>query len=69
MESSERQERSSKSRPKRYSISVTGETYARLRATVAESTSIQKFVDDLITSALDDALVAARVVGQCTELG
>jgi hypothetical protein len=59
-----------KNRSKRYSISVTGRTYDRLRLTVA-SASLQKFVDGLITSALDDPAILARVVGKCRsgELG
>jgi hypothetical protein len=54
-----------KQKPKRYSISVTGQTYARLRSSV-ESTSLQKFVDGILTSALDDPTILERVTGKCT---
>ena len=58
----------SKQRPKakikRYSISVCGETYERLRSTVS-STSLQKFVDGILTTALDDPAILERVLGKC----
>jgi hypothetical protein len=54
----------------RYSISVTGQTYDRLRATV-KSASLQKFVNGILVSALDDPTIAARVTEKCRsrELG
>jgi hypothetical protein len=48
----------------RYSISVTGRTYARLREFVA-SGSLPKFIDGLVVPVLDDPAVAARVLAKC----
>jgi hypothetical protein len=56
--------KSVKPRPKRYAVSVSGSTYARVRASVA-SVSTQKFVDGLIVSALDDPTICARVLEKC----
>jgi len=56
---------SQKLRPKRYSISVIGPIYDRLRELSEESTSLQKFVDGLIVSALDDPTIRDRVLGKC----
>lgn len=52
-------------RPKRYSISVTGATYDRIRDLPEASASMQRFVDDLITTAIDDPLVRVRVLAKC----
>ena len=51
-------------RPKRYSISVTGAVYERLRSTVT-SASLQKFVDKILESALDDPATLARIADKC----
>jgi hypothetical protein len=51
--------------PKRYSISVTGATYERLRELPESEASMQRFVDALITSAIDDPLIRARVLAKC----
>jgi len=48
----------------RYSISVSGRTYDRLCAAVPRG-SVASFVDDIVTSALDDASVLARLVDRC----
>jgi hypothetical protein len=47
----------------RPSISVTGATYDRLRASY--SGSLGALIDDLVTIALDDPAIAARVVAAC----
>jgi hypothetical protein len=49
---------------KRYSVSVSGATYARLRSAVSGK-SLQRFLDDLVMSALGDPMISARVVGKC----
>ena len=49
----------------KYSVSVSGQIYDRLQASV-KSTSLAKFVDGLITGALDDPAIRDRVVGKCT---
>lgn len=54
-----------KAPPKRYSISVTGATYDRIRDLPEASVSMQRFVDDLIMSAIDDPLVRTRVLAKC----
>jgi hypothetical protein len=53
-----------KKKPKRYSISVSGTTYARLRTSVA-SASLQKFVDGILVSALDDPTIRERLLAKC----
>lgn len=50
--------------PLRYSISVSSKTYDRLLATVT-SGSLARFVDEIVTSALDDPAILVRVVGKC----
>lgn len=55
---------SEKPKPKRYSISVSGPTYKRLRTSVA-SASVQKFVEGIIVSVLDDPTIRERVLGKC----
>lgn len=52
-------------RYQRYAISVSGSTYTRLRKAVME-TSMHKFVDGIIVSALDDPAICARVLARCT---
>jgi hypothetical protein len=52
-------------RPKRYSISVSGPTYARLRASMKEPASLPKFVNGIIVSALDDSTIRERVLAKC----
>jgi len=49
---------------KRPSISVTSKIYDRLRASVSE-TSVSKFVDDIVRSALDDPKIRDRVFEKC----
>lgn len=49
----------------RYSISVPAETYDRVRAAVPGN--LAAFVDDLVTSALDDPAILARVVSRCRQ--
>lgn len=49
---------------KRYSISVTGQTYDRLRSVVM-ATSLQKFVDGIVVAALDDPKIASRILEKC----
>lgn len=51
-------------RPVRRSISVSGAIYDRLRASVTGE-SLAAFVDDVVTSALDDPATAARIVTEC----
>jgi hypothetical protein len=47
----------------RYSISVSGGTYDRMRTMVTGS--LAKFVDNIVTTALDDPTILARVVAGC----
>ena len=47
----------------RYSISVSSRTYDRLRTAVGGS--LAKFVDNIVTTALDDPAILARVVAKC----
>jgi hypothetical protein len=54
-----------KPRAKRYSISVSGSVYDRLSASMGASASVQKFVDGIVVSALDDATIQARVLSKC----
>lgn len=56
-----------KQKPKRYSISVTARTYDRLRASMVptEHASLQKFVDSIIASALNDPMILERVAAKC----
>lgn len=56
--------KSAKTPPKRPSISVTGRTYERLRSAVV-STSVPKFVDGLLTSALADPVIMERLLKKC----
>jgi hypothetical protein len=48
----------------RRSISVSGAIYDRLRASVIGE-SLAAFVDDVVTSALDDPVIAARIAARC----
>jgi hypothetical protein len=48
----------------RYSISVSGQTYARLRTSVT-SGSMHKFVDRILVGALDDPAILGRLVAKC----
>jgi len=50
---------------KRRSISVSGNTYDRLRSSVGEGESIQKFVDAIVAGALDDPKILDRVATKC----
>ena len=50
-------------RHQRYSISVSARTYDRVRAVVPGS--LAGFVDDLMTSTLDDPMILARMVAKC----
>lgn len=54
-------------RPKlpRYSISISGKTYDRLRGAVTES--VATFVDDILTTALDDSTISARLLAACRQ--
>ena len=47
----------------RYSISVSSKTYDRLRSAV--DGSLAKFVNDIMTTALDDPSIRARVAAKC----
>jgi hypothetical protein len=52
----------------RYSISVSGVIYDRLRISVysrVTGESLAAFIDDVVTSALDDPAIAARIVASC----
>lgn len=49
---------------RKYSISVKGPTYDRLRSVVM-ATSVQKFVDGLVIETLDDPAAAARLAARC----
>jgi hypothetical protein len=49
---------------KRYSVSVSGATYARLRSAVV-GTSLQRFLDDIVMNALNDPTICGRVVAKC----
>ncbi len=51
-------------RSNRYSISVSGSTYDRLRAATPRGT-VTWIVEDLVLSALDDPEIRARVVDKC----
>lgn len=53
---------------KRFSISVSGATYGRLRSAVND-TSLQKFVDGIVTTALGDPTILARVVAKAKPSG
>lgn len=48
----------------RYSISVTGKTYDRLRS-VVPSGEMARVVDEIVESALDDPEILARIVARC----
>jgi hypothetical protein len=56
--------KSKKPKIRKYSISVTGTTYARIRAAVPRG-DMASFVDDVLVAALDDPAIAAGVVTQC----
>jgi hypothetical protein len=50
----------------RYSISVTGHTYDRLRSSVGAA-SVAKFVDGILTSAIADPTIRNRVLEKCAK--
>lgn len=52
-----------KKKTSRYAISVSGRTYDRMRAVAPGS--LAEFVDDIVTSALDDPAILARVMAKC----
>ena len=47
----------------RYSISVSSRTYDRLRTVVTGS--LTSFVDNIVTTALNDPVILARVMAKC----
>ncbi len=51
---------------KRPSISVSRKTYDQLRASVHE-TSLSKFVEGIVLSALEDPTIRDRVIAKCCE--
>jgi hypothetical protein len=53
-----------KTKGTRYAISVSGETYDRLRAAVPHG-GMASFVDEAVATALDDPATTARLVVQC----
>lgn len=53
-----------KKKPRRYSISVTGRFYEKLRAHVTDE-SVASFVDDVIASTLEDPTLSAQVLDAC----
>jgi len=55
-----------KHRMQRPSISVSGKTYARLRAAFPVG-NVATFVDEVVAAALNDPAIAARVVDVCRE--
>jgi hypothetical protein len=55
-----------KRKPRRYSISVTGRFYERLRTQVT-SESVASFVDDVIATTLEDPALSAQVVDACLQ--
>jgi hypothetical protein len=48
----------------RYSISVSGKTYDRLRVKVPRG-RVARFVDDLLETALNDPTIMRRLVDRC----
>jgi hypothetical protein len=52
------------SKKRRPSISVTGKIYDRLRTSVTQ-TSLSKFVENVVLSALDDPTIRDRVLDKC----
>lgn len=61
----QKQDKPRKYSAKRYTISVSGKIYQHLHL-VVEDSSIQKFVDGLIRSALDDQPTRDRILARCT---
>lgn len=55
-----------KTKGNRYSISVSGKTYDRLRAAVPHG-GVASFVDELVMNVLDDPAALARLVAQCRQ--
>ena len=51
-------------RSPRYSISVSGTTYDRLRGAVPQG-GIAGFVEGILSSALSDPIIAARLLEKC----
>jgi hypothetical protein len=56
-----------KKKPRRYSISVTGCIYDRLRTQVT-SGSVASFVDEIVEMALDDSTISNRIVAACRQV-
>jgi hypothetical protein len=52
-----------KKKTQRYAISVSARTYDRLRSTVRGS--LAGFVDEIVTSALADPAILARLLARC----
>lgn len=52
-------------RKQRYSISVSAETYDRVREVV--DGSLAKFVDTIVETALSDPMILSRVAGSCRQ--
>jgi hypothetical protein len=55
---------SKKTKGTRYSISVTGRTYDRLRAVVPHG-DMARFVDEIVEATLDDPVTLVRLVARC----
>lgn len=53
-----------KRKTNRYSISVSGGTYDRLRITMPHG-GVSGLVDDILTEALDDPAILGRLVNKC----
>lgn len=53
-------------RSPRYSISVSGPTYDRLRGAVPYG-GIANFIEGLVSSALADPIISARLLEKCDE--
>jgi hypothetical protein len=57
-----------KTKGNRYSISVSGKTYDRLRAAVPRG-GVASFVDEIVMNVLDDPAALGRLVAQCRNQG
>lgn len=53
-----------KTKGDRYSISVSGRTYGRLRAAVPHG-SLASCVDEFVMDALEDPAILERIIGTC----
>lgn len=62
-EKTEKTEKKPKRYAKRYSVSVSGGTYDRLRTAV--DGSLAAFVDDIVLAALDNSTIRSRVIAKC----